>query len=170
MAKLDVEKLIKVVGLLASDHDGERSCAARMASDLLKAYGLTWEDVFRSAFQTDRALGQRMQRSEDNRAEAEAQAQWRQRQERDDVEYSAARERYRRHQHANPRFKIMNGVKAADVLRALKVMPRNLADWDIAFIDDILRRGGAKNGMTEKQWNLVFDLANKAGVLRRRAS
>src|SRR5262249_1772496 len=38
-------KLIKVLGLLSSDHAGERAEAGRKAWQMLKAAGLTWYDV-----------------------------------------------------------------------------------------------------------------------------
>jgi hypothetical protein len=38
-------KLVKVLGMLGSDHDGERANAARMAAQILKDAGLTWYDV-----------------------------------------------------------------------------------------------------------------------------
>lgn len=154
MPKLDVERLIKVVGLLASNHDGERASAARMASDLLRAYNLTWEDVFRSAFGADRPMAKNLHAKEEQRTEEET---------------SYMRDRWRRHQQANPRYKSMNGTNAADILRALKIMPRGLTDWDRDFVDQVIRKGGAKNGLTEKQWVVIFDLANKAGFGRRRA-
>ncbi len=39
-------RLAKVVGLLGSDHDGERSAAAYQATRLLQAHGYSWQDVF----------------------------------------------------------------------------------------------------------------------------
>ncbi|MFC4293552.1 hypothetical protein ACFO0A_00610 [Novosphingobium tardum] len=38
-------RLVKFLGLLGSDHDGERATAGRMADLLVKAHGLTWADV-----------------------------------------------------------------------------------------------------------------------------
>jgi hypothetical protein len=38
-------KLVKVLGLLASDHDGEVAAAGRRANALLKGAGLTWDQV-----------------------------------------------------------------------------------------------------------------------------
>jgi hypothetical protein len=43
------DKLVKVCGLLASDHDGERAAAARQAVKMLQAAGLTWGDIIRPA-------------------------------------------------------------------------------------------------------------------------
>lgn len=38
-------KLAKVLGLLASDHDGEVAAAGRRANALLKGAGLTWDQL-----------------------------------------------------------------------------------------------------------------------------
>jgi hypothetical protein len=39
------DKLVKVLGMLGSDHDGEIAAAGRRAHSMLKAIGLTWSDV-----------------------------------------------------------------------------------------------------------------------------
>lgn len=39
------ERLVKLCGLLASNHDGERAAAGLLASRLLRDAGLTWADV-----------------------------------------------------------------------------------------------------------------------------
>jgi hypothetical protein len=44
----DLDRLIKLCGLLTSDADGERATAARMASDLLRAHRLTWAEVLKA--------------------------------------------------------------------------------------------------------------------------
>ncbi len=38
-------KLVKICGMLGSDHDGERASAAKLADDMLRALGLTWDAV-----------------------------------------------------------------------------------------------------------------------------
>jgi hypothetical protein len=43
------DKLVKVLGMLGSDHDGEVAAAGRMAHSMLKAMGLTWGDVIKPA-------------------------------------------------------------------------------------------------------------------------
>lgn len=40
-----LRRLVKVLGMLGSDHDGERAAAALQASRLLRDRGLTWEEV-----------------------------------------------------------------------------------------------------------------------------
>lgn len=39
------EKLARICGMFGSAHDGERAAAARKADQLVRAHGLTWNDV-----------------------------------------------------------------------------------------------------------------------------
>jgi hypothetical protein len=39
------ERLAKLLGLLGSEHDGERATAGRMASDLVRQHRLTWAEL-----------------------------------------------------------------------------------------------------------------------------
>src|SRR5690349_5101123 len=48
-ARLDRERLAKLLGLLGSEHDGEVVAAARRADALVRGTGLTWRDVLISA-------------------------------------------------------------------------------------------------------------------------
>lgn len=50
--KRDVERLERILGLLGSDHDGERASAAQAASALIGKHKLSWRDVIEG-----RALG-----------------------------------------------------------------------------------------------------------------
>ncbi|MET4698375.1 hypothetical protein ABIE65_001392 [Constrictibacter sp. MBR-5] len=45
LAPADRQRLAKICGLLGSDHDGERASAARAATAILLAAGLTWEQL-----------------------------------------------------------------------------------------------------------------------------
>jgi hypothetical protein len=42
---VELQKLIKILGLLGSNHPGERAAAALKAVELLQSLNLTWEDV-----------------------------------------------------------------------------------------------------------------------------
>ena len=42
---IDRERLIKLLGLLGSDHNGEIATAGRMADALIRDAGVTWADV-----------------------------------------------------------------------------------------------------------------------------
>jgi hypothetical protein len=45
MKPTDLDRLIKLCGMLGSEHDGERANAGRAATDLLKRLDLTWSEV-----------------------------------------------------------------------------------------------------------------------------
>jgi len=38
-------RLVKICGMLGSDHDGERAAAGKLAHDMLRGLGLGWDDV-----------------------------------------------------------------------------------------------------------------------------
>jgi hypothetical protein len=40
-----IERLIKLLGMLGSAHDGERAAAGLKAHELIRRHGLTWADV-----------------------------------------------------------------------------------------------------------------------------
>jgi hypothetical protein len=45
LSKSTKQRLAKVCGMLGSAFAGERSAAAKMATDILRKEGITWEDV-----------------------------------------------------------------------------------------------------------------------------
>jgi hypothetical protein len=47
-----LERLIKLLGMLGSAHDGERAVAGLKAYELIRRHGLTWSDVLLAAPQT----------------------------------------------------------------------------------------------------------------------
>jgi hypothetical protein len=47
--RLDQDLLAKILGLLGSDHAGERAAAGLKAHELVRAAGLTWRDVLDGA-------------------------------------------------------------------------------------------------------------------------
>src|SRR5262245_64972779 len=52
MSALDpciADRLAKLLGMLGSDHDGERASAARKADQLVREHGLRWPDVIASS-------------------------------------------------------------------------------------------------------------------------
>jgi hypothetical protein len=58
-APLDKRKLIMVLGMLGSAHDGEIAAAGRQAAAMLRAAQLTWHDVIRAAAPFDKTIYQR---------------------------------------------------------------------------------------------------------------
>jgi hypothetical protein len=51
-APVDLQRLVKVCGMLGSQHDGEVVAAARQAEKLRKALGLSWSDLLVSPAQS----------------------------------------------------------------------------------------------------------------------
>jgi hypothetical protein len=49
MTAIPHRKLVKVLGMLGSDHDGEIAAAGRRANTMVKRAGLTWGDVIAPA-------------------------------------------------------------------------------------------------------------------------
>jgi hypothetical protein len=45
MADVDRDKLVKILRMFSSDHDGEVASAARRAHALIKAHALDWDDL-----------------------------------------------------------------------------------------------------------------------------
>jgi hypothetical protein len=41
----DRERLVKLLGMLGSAHDGERAAAGLKAHELIRRHGLTWSDI-----------------------------------------------------------------------------------------------------------------------------
>jgi hypothetical protein len=52
---LDLAKLAAVLGLLGSDHPGERDTAARTANRMIRAAGMAWVDFIEAARRCEEA-------------------------------------------------------------------------------------------------------------------
>jgi hypothetical protein len=44
-----LERLVKLLGMLGSGHDGERAAAGLKAHELVRRHGLTWSDILLAA-------------------------------------------------------------------------------------------------------------------------
>ncbi len=60
------ERLVKLLGMLGSDHDGERAAAAMKADSFVKGLGLTWRDVVMSTETDVDDLDQQQEAGEDS--------------------------------------------------------------------------------------------------------
>src|SRR5262245_43671621 len=47
--RVDLERLVKLLGMLGSAHDGERAAAGLKAHELIRRHGLQWSDVILAA-------------------------------------------------------------------------------------------------------------------------
>lgn len=144
----DVDRFARIVEMLGSSYEQERSTAALRATQMLQDAGLTWTDVARRALtpQPKPPLP---------------------REEVSDVMHQYARHRAQRQ--ANPRHKVVDGVKAKDILEALTLRPDKLNSWEKSFVKSLVHQNHDGRGLTEKQWTHVIGLAEKSGFWRRAA-
>jgi septal ring factor EnvC (AmiA/AmiB activator) len=73
MQKKDLARLNRILGLLGSDHPGERASAALAATNFLKKHDMTWDDVLGGAAQSAAVLRRhRLDPSDDDLKAAES--------------------------------------------------------------------------------------------------
>jgi hypothetical protein len=73
MQKKDLVRLNRILGLLGSDHPGERASAALAATNFLKRHDMTWGDVLGGAAQPAAVLRRhRLDPSDDDLKAAES--------------------------------------------------------------------------------------------------
>jgi len=66
----DLAKLVRVLGLLGSEHVGERAAAAMAAHRLIKRSGLSWQQLLGPAREGSRTAAARPRRAVEDPAEA----------------------------------------------------------------------------------------------------
>jgi len=145
---LDRDRLQKIAGYLASPNDGERANAARMASDMLQAAGLTWAEVIRRAFANEPSREEQSQ----------AWGEFRQR------TYS---------RRAPQRHKTWQGISATHLIPTIVKWPNNwdrLSSWEQSFLRNVANSDYARQGLTDKQWEAVFGIAEKLGIKLRHSA
>jgi hypothetical protein len=54
-----LDRLIKLLGMLGSAHDGERAAAGLKAHELIRRHGLSWPDILLAPPETPRKIGWR---------------------------------------------------------------------------------------------------------------
>ena len=158
---ITVERLARIAGMLGSEHEGERATAAQIASDMLKAMGLTWSEVInrglgaatsRQAHQ-GHAPANETQAPSSNRGYSES---WGHQARRDD---RGARER-------RARTGERNGVPAWKWVDELSKHEGRLGGWDRQFLQCL--RGLGKRApkdlvLTTAQWGCVESIAERIG-------
>lgn len=135
----DRDRLIKLLGLLGSDHEGERGNAARMASDLLRGAGLTWAEVIAKV--PTRAHGASAHPHDDppRQSTREAYDCW------------ERGRRVRRHK--------AFGWTARDLVGRVGALVHSTMEND-GFLNSL----SAEDGLTDHEWNLLASMARQAGI------
>ena len=156
-----VERLARIAGMLGSEHEGERATAAQIASDMLKAMGLTWSEVIRRGLSAatsrqaheGQAPANETQAPSSNRGYSGSRGHQARRDDR------GARER-------RARTGERNGVPAWKWVDELLKREERLSGWDRQFLQCL--RGLGKRvrkdlALTTAQWWCVESIAEKIG-------
>ena len=170
-------KLRAIIGMLGSDHDGERANAARLATAELRRLGLTWADLVNRAFgqappRPQPAQQQAYQHPADgyaNPAAGFANAfQWPNWQNAD-----AFRDRQRgpweqppprqRTYSASRRTASRDGYKLWDLVRFASLHGQRLSRWENDLLATFLAYGPAC-AASESQWHHLLLIAEKLNV------
>jgi hypothetical protein len=152
-----VERLARIAGMLGSAHEGERAAAAKMASTMLKALGLTWSEIIY------RGLGapnsRRAHQSTTNEAQSPSSDQgssqsWRHQARHDD--WGTRKRRVREHK----------GVPAWKWVDELLKHEGRLGSWDRQFLKclrDLGKTARKDLALTAAQWSYVESIAKRLG-------
>jgi hypothetical protein len=139
MADSDAERLVAMIGLLASDQEGERHSALRKIAPLLKKLKLTWIDIGLALMQRERLLAAAQQlQAERDQALVEV-------------------ERLRRNANAN------GGGSLAQALWQDTAMPRSIENKHAQWLLDLAGQG--RLHLTSKEADFVQRCANWRGRL-----
>ena len=156
-----IEKLARIAGMLGSEHEGERATAAQMASDMLKAMGLTWSEVIRRGLSAATSRQAHEGQAPANETQAPSSnrgysGSWAHQARRDDRD---ARQRRARTQERN-------GVPAWKWVDELLKHEERLSGWDRQFLQCLrgLGKGARKDlALTTAQWACVESIAERIG-------
>ena len=139
--------MVQLLGMLGSDHDGERAAAALHANRLLRNAGMTWNDLLDGA---DRYQEGYQQGFQDAAEKAMALHQ----------EQQEEVERLRQQMQAGGSGWMPAGIGAhQDAARACLAAPVRWTPWEVEFLESMQFRFGS---LSEKQTEILGRLYNKA--------
>jgi hypothetical protein len=134
---MDMEKLIKILGMTGSTHDGEALSALRMAQRLMAANGKTWKDLVTAQPQAQQRQQGWQQQAWDDIMRANNAHRARQ-----NAEQAQRHEAYRREQ-AQSAYREPNNDDIAckhECLRMLDECPDLLTGWETEFLESFKDR------------------------------
>lgn len=144
------QRLIKVIGMLGSSHDGERAAAALLATQLITRAGLTWNIVAERAFATPAVQQQAHQNQWKN---------WR------PPEQPATAKPERRRDPPKRKTKKRHGIAANVWVEHLLEKSLKLTEWERGFLRTLAAMGlGPNLELSDRQWQLIEELAEKCGL------
>jgi hypothetical protein len=138
---MDMDRLIKILGMTGSSHDGEALAALRMAQKLMSSHGKTWKDLIGAPQPQQGAAGAGWDPFAHAREKAQREAQ----RQREREEYARARENAHAREQARQRESSQGpeGDEAAmkrECLRMLDECPHLLTDWEKEFLESFKDR------------------------------
>jgi hypothetical protein len=156
-----IERLARIAGMLGSAHAGERAAAAQMASAMLNAMGLTWNEIIyrglgattsRRTHQGHAPANETQSPSSDQRYSESSRHQAR----RDDRGARERRARTREHK----------GLPAWKWVDELSKHEGRLGTWDRQFLlclRDLGKRAREDLALTAAQWSYLESIAKRIG-------
>jgi hypothetical protein len=153
-----IERLARIAGMLGSAHEGERAAAAKMASAMLKAMGLTWNEIIyrglgavssRRTHQGHAPANETQSPSSDQGYSESGRHQARR-------DWGARRVRTREHK----------GVPAWKWVDELLKHEGRLGSWDRQFLQclrDLGKRAREDLALTAAQWQCLEFIAERIG-------
>ncbi|PWT71764.1 MAG: hypothetical protein C5B59_17445 [Bacteroidetes bacterium] len=131
------DRLIRLLGMLGSSFDGERANAGKMANDMLKKAGLTWEDVI--------SVNVKQKQKE----YAHAKYPW------EEGFYQSGN--YYRNPDPNPEEEISD-LQMADICDTYQ---QYLSEWEKGFLKSIIDRLDAELPLTMRQHRTLVNIYKK---------
>lgn len=147
---LDRKRLAQICEMLRSDNDNERAVAARMATDLLRRADVTWTDVILGGGpQHPSSPGPSPARTQSPPTAGTAP--------------SGVRSGSRSQKASRSRATNSESRDAKKIITELLRRP-SLSNWEKAFLN-ALNKHAALSALTERQWNVLRDIALKHRVI-----
>jgi hypothetical protein len=146
-AQLDLTRLAKLLGMCSSAHEGERANAARMANDMVRSSGASWEEVLDGADHAVAVEACRQLLAENEQLQAEV-------------------ERLRSNLPApRPPQPWASAESWRDGAEALLLWREHLSGWERHFLTSLLGRSSA--GLSTKQAAALSRIGEKVDRLLR---
>ena len=154
---MDMDKLLKILGMTGSSHDGEALVALRMAQKLMAAHGKTWKDLVGAPKQQQGGAGAGW----DPFAHAYEKAQREAQRQREREEHARARE----NAHARQQARRQEGEQDDAALKRYVIdmaaqHPGWTTDWEKDFLESFRFRPD-EWGMTDKQRAIFIRLRDR---------
>jgi hypothetical protein len=142
LSPADKDRLIKLLGMMGSDHMGERAVAAAKADELIRSHGMTWADV---VLPTTAAAAPKAPKQKKAKAEAKPTRKPR-KPTPAKAAYQAARDQHR---------EAMRAERLAVIKKLYDDYSFLFTDWECEFLEGVYDQVRDNNFLTEKQRSII---------------